>query len=52
MLRVELDSDLQVFADRVAELSSVSLDSTTVDPNVLARVAVALHHAYGALEGA
>lgn len=52
MLRVEIASDLRTFVDRVAELASVPLTDTTTDPNVLARVAVALHHAYGAVEGA
>lgn len=50
VLRVELDSDGAAFAARVDELESLALDATTTDANLLARAAVALHHAYGALE--
>lgn len=52
VLRLELQSDVRAFAERVAELESLRLGPTTADPNLLARAAVALHHAYGALEAA
>jgi hypothetical protein len=52
MLRLEIASDRSSFADRVAELTSLALTPTTDDPNLLARAAVALHHAYGAFESA
>jgi hypothetical protein len=50
MLRVEIGSDGEAFDARVAELESLTLSATTADANLLARAAVALHHAYGAFE--
>lgn len=52
VLRLEIRSDIAAFLDRVAELESLALTATTTDPNLLARAAVALHHAYGAVESA
>lgn len=50
MLRQELRSDLDSFVGRAQELESLALTSASTDPNLLARAAVALHHAYGAIE--
>lgn len=52
LLRQELRSDLEAFAARVAELAALPLSASTDDANLLARAAVALHHAYGAFESA
>jgi hypothetical protein len=52
VLRLEVAADARGFADRVAELSGLALTPSTDDPNLLARAAVALHHAYGAVESA
>ena len=50
-LRAELASDLQVFASRVEILTSLPQLSDAGRPT-LAEAAVALHHAYGAIESA
>ncbi len=50
-LRAEVASDRRAFTDRVAEMSTLPLLPGS-GPGELARVAVALHHAYGAVEGA
>jgi len=47
-LRAELGSDLRAFEARVEELRM--LDATTASPAEVAQIAVALHHAYGAVE--
>lgn len=52
VLRLELQTDHRAFVERVDELSGLPLAPTTNDPNLLARAAVALHHAYGAIESA
>jgi len=52
VLRVEVASDREAFTARVEELAALPLDEMTTDPGVLARGAVALHHAYGAFEAA
>ncbi|MGE0143452.1 MAG: hypothetical protein AB7I19_10300 [Planctomycetota bacterium] len=52
VLRVEVRSDYAAFVARVEELGSLALGPTTDDPGVLARAAVALHHAYGTIEAA
>jgi len=52
VLRLEVASDASAFGSRVAELEGLALTATTDDLNVLARTAVALHHAYGAFEAA
>jgi hypothetical protein len=49
-LRAEVKSDLEAFAARVDELALV--DPSSGEPPVVAQVAVALHHAYGAVEAA
>ena len=49
-LRAEIASDLAAFDARVAELRSIDLDPPT--PATMAQAAVALHHAYGAIESA
>jgi hypothetical protein len=48
-LRAELASDRIAFEKLLDELESLEL-SNTEDPGSLARAAVALHHAYGAVE--
>jgi len=48
VLRLEVANDANAFGDRVKELASLALTPNTNDPNLLARTAVALHHAYGA----
>ena len=50
VLRLEVANDASAFGARVSELASLALTPNTNDPNLLARAAVALHHAYGALE--
>jgi len=50
-LRAELASDLGTFAEKVKELAGLS-DLTTAARPILAEAAVALHHAYGAIESA
>lgn len=52
MLRLEVASDRAAFEARADELEALELSATTEDENVLARAAVALHHAYGAIESA
>ncbi len=52
LLRQEIRSDAAAFAMRAEELAALPLDAATADANVLARAAVALHHAYGAVEAA
>ncbi|MBM4061419.1 MAG: hypothetical protein FJ265_10060 [Planctomycetes bacterium] len=52
VLRVEIASDRDAFLVRVEELASLPLDPSTSDPGIIARAAVALHHAYGAFEAA
>ena len=52
VLRLEVRSDAQAFAARVDELAGLALSPTSSDPTLLARAAVALHHAYGAFESA
>jgi hypothetical protein len=52
VLRLEVRSDAQAFAARVDELAGLSVSPASNDPNLLARAAVALHHAYGAFESA
>ena len=52
MLRLELRSDCDAFSARVDELAGLTLHAGTDDANLLARAAVALHHAYGAFESA
>ena len=50
-LRAEIASDLQIFASRVEVLTSLPQLSDAGRPT-LAAAAVALHHAYGAIESA
>lgn len=50
-LRAEIGSDLRAFEGRVEELSHLDLLATQ-DEARLAQAAVALHHAYGAVEAA
>jgi hypothetical protein len=50
-LRAEIASDLQIFASRVEVLTSLPCLSDAGRPT-LAEAAVALHHAYGAIESA
>ena len=52
VLRLEIGSDFRSFVERVEELGSLQLTPRTDDPNLLARAAVALHHASGAFESA
>ena len=52
VLRLEIAGDRAAFEGRVDELGSLGLSPATDDPNVLARAAMELHHAYGALESA
>lgn len=52
VLRLEIGSDWRAFQERAQELAGLALDSDSRDPNVLARAAVALHHAYGGFEAA
>jgi hypothetical protein len=49
-LRAEIASDLAAFDARISELRSIDLDLPT--PATMAQAAVALHHAYGAIESA
>ena len=49
-LRAEIKSDRQSFADHVHRLKNLSLDGAHLDPGDLAQAAVALHHAYSAVE--
>lgn len=49
-LRARLRADRQAFRDRVSELRGLTIGAA--DPAVAAQVAVALHHAYGAVEAA
>lgn len=48
--RAEVTSDFETFAARVDELAA--LPRLSADPAPLAQAAVALHHAYGAVESA
>jgi len=50
-LRAELASDLQTFRAKVEELAGLP-DLSHADRAILAEAAVALHHAYGAIESA
>jgi hypothetical protein len=50
-IRAEIASDLQVFSGRVEVLASLPQLSDAGRPT-LAEAAVALHHAYGAIESA
>ncbi len=52
VLRLEVRSDVAAFAARVAEIESLTISAQTTDANLMARAAVALHHAYGAFEAA
>ncbi len=52
VLRLEVGSDGAAFASRVEEIESLALAFAADDPNLLARAAVALHHAYRAIEAA
>lgn len=49
-IRAEVASDLETFAARVEELAA--LPRLSPEPAPLAQAAVALHHAYGAVESA
>jgi hypothetical protein len=49
-LRAEVQADLRAFDARAQELASLDLSPST--PDVLAHAAVALHHAFGAVEAA
>ncbi len=49
-LRAEITSDARVFESRLDELAQINLASPT--EATLAQAAVALHHAYGAIESA
>ncbi|MGO8995156.1 MAG: hypothetical protein ACLQVI_17715 [Polyangiaceae bacterium] len=49
-LRAEVASDVAAWTARLGELRGVDLDAPT--PATLAQAAVALHHAYGAVESA
>jgi len=49
-LRAEVRSDREAFTRRVRELESLDLSGPAVVEGDLARAALALHHAYGALE--
>ena len=50
-LRAEIRFDREVFERRIAELQAVDLDPQTTTGAQRAQAAVALHHAYGAVEG-
>ena len=50
-LRAELASDVRTFRVKVEELAGLG-DLTHADRAILAEAAVALHHAYGAIESA
>lgn len=52
VLRLEIGSDRRAFDERAEELAGLAIAPDTADPNLLARTAVALHHAYGALAAA
>jgi hypothetical protein len=52
LLRTEIATDRAAFAARVDEIASIRLEASTIDEGLLARAAVALHHAYGAVEAA
>ncbi len=52
MLRLEVRNDVEACLARIDELAAVPWSPTSVDPNVHARVAMILHHAYGAFEAA
>ena len=49
-LRAEIASDRAALTSRLDELSAISLATATPNPGDVARVAVALHHAYSAAE--
>jgi hypothetical protein len=54
-LRAEIQSDWRAFEEQLEELASLqfgSLDGQAARQGELARSAVALHHGYGAVEGA
>ncbi|MBK8100907.1 MAG: hypothetical protein IPK26_27795 [Planctomycetes bacterium] len=48
--RLEVRSDVQAFVCRIDELAGLVLSAATTDANLIARAAVALHHAYCAIE--
>ncbi len=50
-LRAEIASDMQAFAARIEELARLA-SGVEASPPMQAQVAVALHHAYGAVEAA
>jgi hypothetical protein len=50
-LRAEVRFDRDAFARRIEELSSLNLAPEPVTEAQRAQAAVALHHAYGAIEG-
>lgn len=52
VLRLEIAADRRAFEERAGELEDLVLAAGASDPNVLARAAVALHHAYSAVESA
>jgi hypothetical protein len=49
-LRAEMRSDREAFAERIAELRGLDLTSEATAEADLARAALALHHAYSAVE--
>jgi hypothetical protein len=49
-LRAEIRFDSDAFANRIAELDGVALESDPAGAAQRAQVAVALHHAYGSIE--
>lgn len=49
-LRAELRSDHEAFEQRVREVESIDLANPDASEGDLARAALALHHAYGAVE--
>lgn len=51
-LRAEIASDRKALAGRVREVSAIDLARPDASEGELARVALALHHAYGAVESA
>ena len=51
-LRAEIASDRDALAGRIRELSAIDLARPDASEGDLARAALALHHAYGAVESA
>ena len=49
-LRAELRFDREAFDKRLAELETIPLATAQASPASCAQAAVALHHAYGAIE--